>query len=163
MQDAMVNYCRIAYASQLLHNKPCPRMGNSGRARHQRAVAMSSRCKPGGANDYVYIYTSRANNIHWERLLEVIGREDLKADRAVRDAAACASIIVEEINGYIRAWTKNYTKHEAMEMLGEQGVPCGAVLDTQELIERADHARARGLRRDRSPRARQGRASQAGR
>jgi formyl-CoA transferase len=28
MQDAMVNYCRIAYASQLLHGRACPRMGN---------------------------------------------------------------------------------------------------------------------------------------
>jgi formyl-CoA transferase len=28
MQDAMVNYCRIAYASQLLHGRACPRMDN---------------------------------------------------------------------------------------------------------------------------------------
>ena len=37
------------------------------------------KCKPGGHNDYVYIYTSRANNQQWERLLKIIGREELKA------------------------------------------------------------------------------------
>ncbi|MBN9265196.1 MAG: CoA transferase, partial [Hyphomicrobium sp.] len=67
MQDAMVNYCRIAYASQLLHKKPCPRMGNQG-VLGTNAPSDVFKCKPGGPNDYVYIYTSRANNIQWERL-----------------------------------------------------------------------------------------------
>ena len=37
-------------------------------------------CKGGGPNDYVYIYTSRANPEHWTRLLKVMGREDLIGD-----------------------------------------------------------------------------------
>ena len=37
-------------------------------------------CKGGGPNDYVYVYTSRANPEHWKRLLQVLGREDLIAD-----------------------------------------------------------------------------------
>ena len=37
-------------------------------------------CKGGGPNDYVYVYTSRANPEHWRRLLDVIGREDLIGD-----------------------------------------------------------------------------------
>src|SRR6201999_1365443 len=36
--------------------------------------------KPGGYNDYVYIFCSRANPEHWDRLLKVIGREDLIGD-----------------------------------------------------------------------------------
>jgi len=34
-------------------------------------------CKPGGPNDYVYVFTSPANPEHWQRLLKVIGHEDL--------------------------------------------------------------------------------------
>ena len=37
-------------------------------------------CKPGGANDYVYLLTSRANPEHWPRLLKLIGREELIGD-----------------------------------------------------------------------------------
>ena len=38
------------------------------------------KCKGGGSNDYVYVYTSRANPEHWKRLLQVVGREDLIGD-----------------------------------------------------------------------------------
>ena len=37
-------------------------------------------CKGGGLNDYCFIYTSRAGNRHWDRLLKAIGREDLIDD-----------------------------------------------------------------------------------
>ena len=37
-------------------------------------------CKPGGPNDYVYLFTSHANPEHWRRLLQVLGREDLLDD-----------------------------------------------------------------------------------
>ncbi len=36
--------------------------------------------KGGGPNDYVYVFTSRANPEHWRRLLAVIGREELVGD-----------------------------------------------------------------------------------
>jgi len=132
MQDAMVNYCRIAYSHQLATNKACERKGN--RVVLGNAPCDVFKCKPGGHNDYVYIYTSRATNSHWERLCEVIGREDLKADKRLATPPMRANH-VDEINGYIEAWTERYTKHEAMEKLGSAGVPCGAVLDTMELSE----------------------------
>ena len=36
-------------------------------------------CKPGGPNDYCHIYAARgkSGNEHWDRLLQIIGREDL--------------------------------------------------------------------------------------
>jgi len=132
MQDAMVNYCRIAYSSQLLTDKACVRKGN--RVVLGNAPCDVFKCKPGGHNDYVYIYTSRATNSHWERLCEVIGREDLKADKRFATPPLRGNHN-DEINGYIEAWTMQYTKHEAMEKLGAAGVPCGAVLDTMELSE----------------------------
>ena len=33
----------------------------------------------------------------------------------------------------IAAWTRTQTKHEAMRLVGEAGIPAGAVLDTMEL------------------------------
>jgi formyl-CoA transferase len=76
--------------------------------------------------------TSRANPDHWDRLLKLIGREDLigdkrfltPADRVAREP---------EVDEIIAAWTLRRTKHEAMKLVGEAGIPAGAVLDTMEL------------------------------
>jgi formyl-CoA transferase len=122
MQDAMVNYCRIAYASQLLHGRACPRMGNQV-VLGTNAPSDTFKCKPGGHNDYVYIYTSRANNQQWERLLKIIGHEELKDDPLYATPQLRVQML-DEINAAI----------EAMLILGEVGVPCGAVLDTGELM-----------------------------
>jgi formyl-CoA transferase len=90
-------------------------------------------CKGGGPNDYCYIYTTRAGNHHWERLLRVIGREELIGDPrfadnkdrwANRDA-------VDEV---IKPWVAQRTKREVMQTLGDAGIPAGAVFDTNELI-----------------------------
>ena len=152
MQDAMVNYCRIAYSRQLLTNKACERNGNS--VVLGNAPCEVFKCKPGGHNDYVFIYTSRATNAHWERLCEVIGREDLKNDPRFATPPMRGNHAAE-INAQIEKWTKNFTKFEAMEKLGAAGVPCGAVMDTKELSDDPSMRDARDLRRDRPSRARQ--------
>ncbi len=132
MQDAMVNYCRIAYSRQLLTNKACERNGNS--VVLGNAPCEVFKCKPGGHNDYVFIYTSRATNAHWERLCDVIGREDLKKDPRFATPPMRGNHALE-INAEIEKWTSNFTKHEAMQKLGSSGVPCGAVMDTKELSD----------------------------
>jgi formyl-CoA transferase len=132
MQDAMVNYCRIAYSRQLLTDKACERNGNS--VVLGNAPCEVFKCKPEGQNDYVFIYTSRATNAHWERLCEVIGREDLKTDPRLATPPQRGNHAAE-INKHIERWTKNFTKFEAMEKLGAAGVPCGAVMDTKELSD----------------------------
>ena len=90
--------------------------------------------KGGGPNDYVYVYTSRANPEHWRRLLGVIGREDLIGNPDYATPAARAERAAE-VNEMVAAWTRNHTKHEAMEIIGAAGIPAGAVLDTQELTD----------------------------
>ena len=132
MQDAMVNYCRIAYSRQLLTNKACERNGNS--VVLGNAPCEVFKCKPGGHNDYVFIYTSRATNAHWERLCDVIGREDLKTAPRLATPPMRGNH-AKEINAEVEKWTANFTKHEAMEKLGAAGVPCGAVMDTKELSD----------------------------
>ena len=132
MQDAMVNYCRIAYSKQLMSNEACGRNGNS--VVLGNAPCEVFRCKPEGPNDYVFIYTSRATNSHWENLCDVIGRADLKDDPRLATPVDRGNHAAE-INEHIEKWTRDYTKIDAMETLGAAGVPCGAVMDTKELSD----------------------------
>ena len=141
MQDAVVNFGRIAYAAQHLFDAPAPRCGN------QSIIAGTSPsevypCKGGGPNDYCYVYTTRASNIHWEKLLKVIGREDLMGDPRFETAKMRAQNY-KEVDEVISAWTINYDKYEAMERLGSVGVPASAVFDTMEL-SRNEALRERG-------------------
>src|SRR5262249_50369311 len=90
-------------------------------------------CKPGGPNDYVYVSCSRANPEHWQRLLKVIGREDLSGD-ARYDTQAERGKRTAEVDEIIAAWTREHSKEEAMKLIGAAGVPAGAVFDTVELM-----------------------------
>jgi formyl-CoA transferase len=138
MQDAMVNYSRIATMNHYKTGKPAPRRGNS------IPEAVPSRlypCKPGGPNDYVYIHTSTERM--WQALLETIGRADLIDDprfQTQQDRNQHA----QEIYALIEAWTTTKTKHEAMEALGKAGVPAGATLDSLEVLN-DPHLKAREM------------------
>jgi len=90
-------------------------------------------CKGGGPNDYVYIYTSRANPEHWSRLLKVIGREDLIGDERYATIEARAAR-PDEVNELVSTWTRQQDKLTAMRVVGGAGIPAGAVNDTGELL-----------------------------
>src|SRR5438067_7556271 len=50
----------------------------------------------------------------------------------------------EALNAIIEEWTGTRTKHDVMRLLGDAGVPCGAVQDTGEVL--ADpHLKAREM------------------
>ncbi|MBI3513041.1 MAG: CoA transferase, partial [Proteobacteria bacterium] len=89
MQDAMLHYIRVAFATTALYNKPAIRNGAKTISPPNPPVGIYP-CQGGGPNDYVYIYTSRANPEHWKRLLGVIGREDLIGDPRFDTPAARA-------------------------------------------------------------------------
>ena len=79
----------------------------------------------------------------WKALTRVIGQPELAddprfADRKLRLAA------VEEIDAIVESWTGKRTKHEVMELLGAAEVPCGAVLDSGEVMSN-EHLRQRGM------------------
>ncbi len=132
MQDAMVHYMRVPFSRTQGSGKAQIRGGSS---RSSTALAPSALypCKPGGPNDYVYVFTSRANPEHWTRLLKVIGREDLLGDPRYETGPARGQR-VDEVDGIIAAWTREHTKEEAMKLIGAAGVPAGAVFDTLELM-----------------------------
>jgi formyl-CoA transferase len=143
MQDVVINFCRSSYGRQLMTGEPAPRVGN---AMPMLPVAPCGAypCRPGGPNDYVFIYTSRwPGSNQWERLLEVIGRTDLLSDPRFATPESRYEYR-EEVDAVISAWTRGRTKVEAMEELGKAGVPAGAVFTTAELS--ADpYLRKRGM------------------
>ena len=142
MQDAMLQYIRVAFAAQATSGRPAQRNG----AKILSGISAPSGvypCKPGGPNDYVYVYTSRANPAHWRHLLEVIERADLIGDPRFETTQARAEHEAE-VDALIAAWTRRHDKREAMRLLSAAGVPAGAVLDTMELQSDPDFQR-RGI------------------
>jgi crotonobetainyl-CoA:carnitine CoA-transferase CaiB-like acyl-CoA transferase len=132
MQDAMVHYMRVPFSRTQGSGKAQIRGGSS---RSSTALAPSALypCKPGGPNDYVYVFTSRANADHWTRLLKAIGRDDLIGDPRY-DTGPARGERAAEVDEIIATWTRQHTKQEAMKLIGEAGVPAGAVFDTLELM-----------------------------
>ncbi|HZB91146.1 MAG TPA: CoA transferase [Stellaceae bacterium] len=142
MQDAILQYIRVAFAATATTGQPAQRNGSkllSGKT----APSGVYPCKPGGLNDYVYVYVSRANPAHWRRLLEVIGRADLIGDPRYETVEARAQR-EEEVDALIADWTRRHTKEDAMRLISEVGVPAGAVFDTVELNNDPDFAK-RGI------------------
>jgi len=133
MQDAMVHYMRVPFSRTQLSGKPVLREGTDRSVAGGLVPNALFPCKPGGPNDYVYIFCSRANPEHWQRLLTVMGREDLKGDPRFETQAARTERPAE-VDAVISEWTRRHTKEEAMTLIGAAGVPAGAVFDTLELM-----------------------------
>jgi len=69
----------------------------------------------------------------WHPLLRAIGREDLIGD-ARYETPEARWRSRDEVNRFVEAWTSERPKHDVMKILGEAGVPCGACLDTAEVL-----------------------------
>ena len=131
MQEAMTNFCRVAYATQANTGKAAVRRGNQV-ILGSSAPSEAYLCKGGGPNDYCYIYSTRAHNQHWERIVKVIGREDMLNNPKFKTAESRAENI-KEVDDAIGKWVIRYDKMEVMKIMGEAGVAAGAVFDTMEL------------------------------
>ncbi len=107
-------------------------------------------CKPGGPNDYVYVFTSRANPEHWTRLLKAIGREDLTGDPRY-DTRPARSARAAEVDEIIAAWTREHTKEEAMKLIGASRRAGRRRIRHARIAERSLARRARHHAEDRAP------------
>jgi len=137
-QDAVVNLLRIHLRESYATGKPGPRQGNRSAA---AAPSNIYRCRPFGPNDYVFIHC--ATQEMWKSMVTVMGRPELGDDPRYADRRDRVQFI-DEIDDMIEAWTEKRTKHEVMETLASRGIPCGAVLDSNEVL--ADpHLRQRGF------------------
>jgi formyl-CoA transferase len=133
MQDSVMHYIRTSFAvmNQQGNQKAAPRMGAQSTSGAPAPCGIYP-CKPGGYNDYVYVFCSRANPEHWDRLLKCIGRADLIGD-ARFETNESRNKNEGFINEIITEWTLQHTKEDAMKIIGAAGVPAGAVHDTLEL------------------------------
>jgi formyl-CoA transferase len=138
MQEAVLNYVRVPMMGTYITQKPTKRVGNRLGA---GPVGDIFKCSPGGPNDFVYLYCS--NEEMWNTLFNTIDRRDVFDDPRFKDRKAQREN-AEALTQIIEEWTGTRTKHEVMKIMGEAGVPCGAVLDSVELLN-DPHLRARGM------------------
>lgn len=138
MQEAVLNYVRVPMRHSYLSHQASPRVGN------RLGVAVPGdiyRCAHGGPNDYVYLFCSTGEM--WEAFCEVIGHPELAKDPRFSDNAARHRNL-EVLTRVIEEWTIKRPKYEVMRLMGEAGVPCGAVLDSVELLN-DPHMKERGM------------------
>jgi formyl-CoA transferase len=139
MQEVVANFLRGRFVDHYREGKASERRGNDLVG---GVPGGAYPCAPGGLNDYVYIYVQPINPEMWRQFAIAIGREDLLTDPRCADAKTRWQHR-DELHAITRSWTSARTKHEVMGVLGKAGVPCGAVLDTAEVLD-DPHLNARG-------------------
>jgi formyl-CoA transferase len=127
MQDAVVNLIRVSLRDHQRLGKPMARTGNQLGA---GVPGTTYRCAPGGPNDYVFVFVQQQM---WHPLLRAIGREDLVGDARYETGEARWQRKAE-VDALLEGWTSTRSKHDVMTILAGAGVPCGAVLDTGEVL-----------------------------
>ena len=127
MQDFVIGLGRAGWEMYYNTGKPPRRVGN-GMPLEDVAPSGTYPCRPGGPNDYVHVYCSRASNDQFYKLCRVIGREDLIDDPRMATPQS-RFLVRDELDAIITEWTMRHTKTEAMEILAGADVPAGALLD----------------------------------
>jgi formyl-CoA transferase len=137
MQDAVVNLIRVSLRDHQRLGQP---MGRTGNQLGAGVPGTTYRCHPGGPNDYVFVFVQQQM---WHPLLRAIGRDDLVGDPRYETGEARWQR-KSEVDALVETWTSKRSKHEVMTILAGAGVPCGACLDTGEIL--ADpHLQAREM------------------
>lgn len=150
MQDCVLNLCRVKLRDQQRldyynqhgadpavsalpeypnkeFSQAVPRSGNaSGGGQPGSHLA----CQPGGPNDYVYLIIQPPV---WKPLCKLIGRPEL-ADDAKYATPQARLPILDEVFAIIEQFTRKHTKYDVLKMMNEIDVPCGPILDMQELL-----------------------------
>ena len=139
MMDCVMNLCRVKFRDhQRIERGPLaeysvqefedftPRAGNdSGGGQLGNAVP----CKPGGANDYLYVVVQEHV---WTALATRIGGEALARDPRFTDIDVRRANQAE-MWSLLAEFARDYTKWELMDILNDLDVPCGPIMSTKDL------------------------------
>jgi len=150
MMDCVMNLCRVKWRDhQRISRGPLPeysvqefedftpRAGNdSGGGQLGNAVL----CKPGGANDWIYVVVQEAV---WKSLAERIGGQKLAEDPRFSDIDVRRKN-QGEMWHLIGEFASDYTKWEMMDILNELNVPCGPIMSTKDLAN-DEHVKLREM------------------
>jgi formyl-CoA transferase len=129
MQDSVMNLIRTRLWPTYHTGNPYPRNGN----KLATVPGGTYPCKPGGPNDYVFVFVHYNIPAMWDGCLRAMGREELIGDERYRETRARLERR-EEVEKMFTDWSMSHSKYEVLEALGREGVPCGAVLDTADLM-----------------------------
>ena len=140
MQDAVVNFTRIRMR-EFYETGKSP--GRSGSSVTRTAPGDLYRCKPGGRDDYAFVYCQPIRGHMWDALLLIMEREDLIEDPDWSNPVWRVEnrVLVDKI---VEDWTMRHTKAEVMRILGEAGIPCSAILNAED-IHNDPHLLERGM------------------
>ena len=137
MQEAVTYFLRTSIAiGSKWGSQASPRNGNG-----IGALGNLYPCKPFGPNDHLYVMALTPRM--WQEFCRVIERPDLLEDPRFAKAKLRRQN-KEPLAEAITAWTSRHTKHEAMKLLAEAGVPASAVFDTLDLFD-DPHLNERGF------------------
>ncbi len=127
MQEAVLNIIRVSLRDHQRRDTPMPRVGNQ---LGKTVPGTTYPCKPGGPNDYAYIFCQTQM---WPSFVKATGMTQLGEDPRYKTPDGRWEHR-EELDATIAEWTKQHTKYEVMKILGDAGVPCGACQDTAEVL-----------------------------
>jgi formyl-CoA transferase len=139
MQEAVLNLTRVKFTPTLANGEPLKRSGNLSTSGGYSDLV---RCAGGGTDDYVYLLVPADNPEMFEAIADAIGRPELRQDERFATPAARARNQVA-LTEAIEEWTRTREKREVMKAFAGRGIPCGAVLDTKEVLG-DPHLRERG-------------------
>ena len=139
MQEAVLNLTRVRFTGTLTDGKPEPRPEFGAAAGLSGVIP----CAPGGPNDYAYLTIPPDSEEMFRAAMRAMGREDLVEDPRFAEPVARVKNAAELIE-IIKDWTKSRDKREVMAAFAGEGVPCGAVFDTAEVINQP-HLIERGM------------------
>ena len=131
MQEAMTYYMRTPVAgTQSWGEVVAERRGNGW---HGPTDLYPCKPMPGsdGSNDYLYIIALTTRM--WDTFCTAMDRPEMVVDPRFADEMARIEH-ADELRDEIRNFTMQHTKWEAMQILGEAGVPCSATHDTYDLF-----------------------------
>jgi formyl-CoA transferase len=137
MQDAVVNIIRVSLRDHQRQGRPMERPGNQ---LGHTVPGTTYACAPGGPDDYVIVLCQPQM---WPGMVKTLGRPELADDPRFKTADARWENR-DALNAIVEEWTRQRSKYEVMQLLGDAGVPCGACQDTGEVL--ADpHLKAREM------------------